>query len=63
MSASAEIRWIAADPASRRVLELAEKVAGAATTVLVTGESGKGAGQLRIDGLCLCRESARRGNV
>jgi len=46
MSASAEIRWIAADPASRRVLELAEKVAGAATTVLVTGESGTGKDQL-----------------
>src|ERR1700735_3625151 len=46
MSASAEIPWIAADPASRRVLELAEKVAGAATTVLITGESGTGKDQL-----------------
>src|ERR1700733_6450653 len=46
MSASAEIPWIAADPASRRVLELAEKVAGTATTVLITGESCAGKGQL-----------------
>src|SRR6202161_577009 len=46
MSASAAIPWIAADPASRRVLELAEKVAGASTTVLITGESGTGKDQL-----------------
>jgi DNA-binding NtrC family response regulator len=46
MSAAAAIPWIAADPASRRVLELAEKVAGASTTVLITGESGTGKDQL-----------------
>jgi len=34
--------WIAADPASQRVLELAEKVAPAPTTLLITGESGSG---------------------
>src|SRR5580658_7802046 len=46
MSATAEIPWIAADPASQRVLDLAEKVAGASTTVLITGESGTGKDQL-----------------
>src|ERR1700723_2939955 len=46
MSAAAEIPWLAADPSSRRVLELAEKVAGASTTVLITGESGTGKDQL-----------------
>jgi len=34
--------WIAADAASLRLLELAEKVAGAPTTLLITGESGCG---------------------
>jgi DNA-binding NtrC family response regulator len=34
--------WISADPASQRVLELAQKVAGAPTTLLITGESGAG---------------------
>ena len=34
--------WIAADPASARLLELAEKVAAAPTTLLITGESGSG---------------------
>lgn len=34
--------WIAEDPASRRLLELAEKVAQAPTTLLITGESGTG---------------------
>src|SRR6202453_3183446 len=43
---SAKIQWIAVDPASRRVLELAEKVADASTTVLLTGESGTGKDQL-----------------
>ena len=43
---TATIPWIAADPASRHVLELAEKVANAATTVLITGESGTGKDQL-----------------
>jgi DNA-binding NtrC family response regulator len=46
MTAPTAIPWIAADPASRRVLELAEKVAGASTTVLITGESGTGKDQL-----------------
>src|SRR6202142_1635850 len=46
MSAAAAIPWIALDAASRRVLELAEKVAGASTTVLITGESGTGKDQL-----------------
>ena len=46
MSAAATIPWIAADPASHHVLELAEKVANAATTVLITGESGTGKDQL-----------------
>jgi two-component system, NtrC family, response regulator AtoC len=45
MSATA-MAWVAADPASRRVLELAEKIAETATTVLVTGESGTGKDQL-----------------
>jgi DNA-binding NtrC family response regulator len=34
--------WIAEDPASRRLLELAEKVAIVPTTLLITGESGSG---------------------
>ncbi len=34
--------WIAEDPASLRLLELAQKVAGAATTLLISGESGTG---------------------
>lgn len=34
--------WIAEDPASLRLLELARKVAGAPTTLLITGESGTG---------------------
>lgn len=38
--------WIAEDPASRRLLELAEKVAQAPTTLLITGESGTGKDQL-----------------
>jgi two-component system response regulator AtoC len=40
------VTWIAADPASLRVLEIAEKLADAATTVLITGESGSGKDQL-----------------
>jgi two-component system, NtrC family, response regulator AtoC len=43
---SPKIQWIAVDSASRRVLELAEKVADASTTVLITGESGTGKDQL-----------------
>lgn len=34
--------WIGADPASLRLLELAEKVSAAPTTLLITGESGTG---------------------
>ena len=34
--------WIAADPVSQRLLELAQKVADAPTTLLITGESGAG---------------------
>src|SRR5579864_3407454 len=40
------IVWVAADPASLRVLELAEKLAEPATTLLITGESGTGKDQL-----------------
>jgi len=40
------IVWVAADPASRRVLEIAEKLAEPSTTVLITGESGTGKDQL-----------------
>jgi len=42
----ARVTWIAADPASLRVLEIAEKLADAATTLLITGESGCGKDQL-----------------
>jgi len=38
----ARIEWLARDPASLRVLELARKVADTSTTVLLTGESGTG---------------------
>jgi DNA-binding NtrC family response regulator len=41
-----EVVWVTADPASRRVLEICEKLADTATTVLVTGESGTGKDQL-----------------
>ena len=34
--------WIAADPATSRLFELAQKVAAAPTTLLITGESGTG---------------------
>ena len=37
-----QIAWIAFDPASQRVLEMAHKVAPTATTLLITGESGAG---------------------
>lgn len=43
---SARVEWVAADPASLRVLELARKVAAAPSTVLITGESGTGKDQL-----------------
>jgi two-component system response regulator AtoC len=40
------LQWIAADPASIRVLELAAKLAEPSTTLLITGESGTGKDQL-----------------
>jgi two-component system, NtrC family, response regulator AtoC len=40
------IEWVAADPASRAVLELAAKLAEPSTTLLITGESGTGKDQL-----------------
>ncbi|MFY9527361.1 MAG: sigma-54 dependent transcriptional regulator [Candidatus Acidiferrales bacterium] len=43
---AASVSWVAEDPVSRRVLELAEKVADASTTLLLTGESGTGKDQL-----------------
>jgi len=36
------LEWVARDPASLRVVELAQKVADASTTLLITGESGTG---------------------
>ncbi len=36
------LEWVAHDPASLRVVELAQKVADASTTLLITGESGTG---------------------
>lgn len=42
----ADIVWVAADPASQRVLEIARKIADTATTLLITGESGTGKDQL-----------------
>ena len=45
MSAT-NIVWVAVDPASKRVLEIAEKLADTATTILITGESGTGKDQL-----------------
>ncbi|MGD0544585.1 MAG: sigma-54 dependent transcriptional regulator [Candidatus Acidiferrales bacterium] len=40
------ITWIAEDPVSRHVLEVAEKLADTSTTLLITGESGTGKDQL-----------------
>ena len=45
MSATS-IAWVSADPASQRVLEIAEKLADTATTLLIHGESGTGKDQL-----------------
>jgi two-component system response regulator AtoC len=42
----ARINWLALDPASARVVELARKVAETSTTVLIMGESGTGKDQL-----------------
>ena len=39
---SERLPWIAADPATPRLFELAQKVAAAPTTLLITGESGTG---------------------
>jgi two-component system, NtrC family, response regulator AtoC len=41
-----KVAWVAADPASVRVLEIAAKLADTATTLLITGESGTGKDQL-----------------
>jgi transcriptional regulator with PAS, ATPase and Fis domain len=43
---AANIAWVAADPGSLRVLEIAAKLAETATTLLITGESGTGKDQL-----------------
>ena len=40
------VPWVAEDPASRRVLEFAQKVVDASTSLLITGESGTGKDQL-----------------
>jgi DNA-binding NtrC family response regulator len=42
----ARIAWVAADPASHAVLEMARRLAETATTVLIVGESGTGKDQL-----------------
>jgi two-component system, NtrC family, response regulator AtoC len=39
---SERLPWIAVDPATSRLFELAQKVAAAPTTLLITGESGTG---------------------
>jgi DNA-binding NtrC family response regulator len=39
---SERLPWISEDPASLRLFELAQKVAAAPTTLLITGESGSG---------------------
>src|ERR1700685_972472 len=40
------IAWVAEDSASLHLLEIAEKLAGTSTTLLITGESGTGKDQL-----------------
>jgi len=40
------LMWIARDPISEQVLEMARKVAETSTTILITGESGTGKDQL-----------------
>jgi DNA-binding NtrC family response regulator len=40
------IVWVAVDPASRNILEVAAKLAEPSTTLLITGESGTGKDQL-----------------
>lgn len=44
--AAPRVDWVAHDPTSQRVLELARRVAETTTTVLITGESGTGKDQL-----------------
>jgi DNA-binding NtrC family response regulator len=44
--AVARVDWVAQDPVSQRVLELARRVADTSATVLITGESGTGKDQL-----------------
>jgi DNA-binding NtrC family response regulator len=39
---SGRLPWIATAPASRRLLEVAQKIAATSTTLLITGESGTG---------------------
>jgi two-component system, NtrC family, response regulator AtoC len=41
-----DVLWIANDPASQHVLEIAQKLSDTSTTVLITGESGTGKDQL-----------------
>jgi DNA-binding NtrC family response regulator len=45
-AAAARLPWIGASAASQQTLELGSKVAGSASTVLITGESGAGKDQL-----------------
>jgi DNA-binding NtrC family response regulator len=40
--AGGRLPWVSEDPASRRLFELAQKVAAVPTTLLITGESGSG---------------------
>ena len=42
----ASVLWVAADPASLGVLDVAKKIADTSTTLLITGESGTGKDQL-----------------
>src|SRR5260221_6304472 len=44
--ANERLPWIAEDPVSLRLIELAEKVAAAPATLLITGESGTGKDRL-----------------
>jgi DNA-binding NtrC family response regulator len=45
-TAAARLPWIGASAESQQLLELANKVSGSGTTVLITGESGAGKDQL-----------------
>jgi DNA-binding NtrC family response regulator len=45
-SSAPQVKWVAADAASLRVRELAQRVAETSTTLLITGESGTGKDQL-----------------